>query len=148
MPVCYGVARWSYGGDTVHAGRATVMPRNKPALFRTRCVPVIFLKLSGPLHGECRFNTLYLDSMRCLNIYAKGGPRLCQVFIHEQQRYRFKQEMSVSSLLSVKHFYNRHNITTWASYRNPLCKKWYATLVKLCRYKTGLVYWMLVYEPG
>jgi len=33
MPVCYGFARWSYGGDTVYAGRATVMPRNKPALF-------------------------------------------------------------------------------------------------------------------
>ena len=35
MPVCYGFARWSYGGDTVHAGRATVMPRNKLALFRS-----------------------------------------------------------------------------------------------------------------
>jgi len=40
MPVCYGFARWSYGGDTVHTGRATVMPRNKPALFAARCVPV------------------------------------------------------------------------------------------------------------
>jgi len=35
MPVCYGFARWSYGGDTVHAGIATVMPRNEPALFRS-----------------------------------------------------------------------------------------------------------------
>jgi len=37
MPVCYGFTRWSYGGDTVHARRATVMPRSKPALF---CSPV------------------------------------------------------------------------------------------------------------
>jgi len=35
MPVCYGFARLSYGGDTVDAGRATVMPREKPALFRS-----------------------------------------------------------------------------------------------------------------
>jgi len=39
MPICYGVFRWSYGGDTVHAGKATVMPRNKPALFRTPVRP-------------------------------------------------------------------------------------------------------------
>jgi len=29
----------SHGGDTVHAGRATVMPRNKPALFRSPVRP-------------------------------------------------------------------------------------------------------------
>jgi len=28
-------ARWSYGGDTVDAGRATIMPQNKPVLFRS-----------------------------------------------------------------------------------------------------------------
>jgi len=39
MPVCYGFARWSYGGDTVHAGRATVMPRNKTVLFRSPVRP-------------------------------------------------------------------------------------------------------------
>ena len=33
MPVCYGFARWSYGGGTVYAERATVMPRNKPAMY-------------------------------------------------------------------------------------------------------------------
>jgi len=35
MPVYYGFTRWSYGGETVHAGEATVMPRKKSALFRT-----------------------------------------------------------------------------------------------------------------
>jgi len=39
MPVSYGVARWPYGGDTVCAGKATGMPRNKPALFRTPVRP-------------------------------------------------------------------------------------------------------------
>ena len=36
IPVYYGFTRWSYSGDTNHAGKATVMPRNKPALFRTK----------------------------------------------------------------------------------------------------------------
>jgi len=44
MPVCYGVARWSYGGDTVHAGRATVMPQKKPALFLIPVRPGCFKK--------------------------------------------------------------------------------------------------------
>jgi len=39
MPVCYGFARLSYGGNTVHARRATVMSRNKPALFRSPVSP-------------------------------------------------------------------------------------------------------------
>jgi len=39
MPVCYGVTRWSYDGDAVHAGRAAVLPRNKLALFRTPVRP-------------------------------------------------------------------------------------------------------------
>jgi len=39
MPVCYGFARWSYGLDTVHAGRATVMPQNKPVWFRCPVSP-------------------------------------------------------------------------------------------------------------
>jgi len=45
MPVCYGVGRWSYGGDTVHARRATMMPRNQPALFRTPVRPVCLKKI-------------------------------------------------------------------------------------------------------
>ena len=47
MPVCYSVARWSYDRDAVHAGRATVLPRNKPAFFRTPVrpgVPRLFKK--------------------------------------------------------------------------------------------------------
>jgi len=78
MPVCYGVARWSYGGDTVHAGIATVMLRNMPALFRSPvrlCKPRLFLlKPLGPLPGECRFNTVYPDSMRCLPASLRCGP--------------------------------------------------------------------------
>jgi len=35
MHVRYDVALWSCGGDMVHAGIATVMPRNEPALFRS-----------------------------------------------------------------------------------------------------------------
>ena len=49
MSICYGVARWSYGGDTVHTGRTTVIPRN-------------------------RFNTVYTDSMRCLPVSLRCGP--------------------------------------------------------------------------
>jgi len=45
MPVCYGFARWSYGGDKVYAGRATVMPQNKPALFRSPVRPGCFKKV-------------------------------------------------------------------------------------------------------
>jgi len=80
MPVCYGVARWSYGGDTVHAGRATVMPRTKPALFHTLVRPGetrLFkkkMKPLGPLPGELRFNTVYPDSMRCLPASLRCGP--------------------------------------------------------------------------
>jgi len=74
--VCYGFTRRSYGGDTVDAGRATVMPRNKPALFR---IPVSHgclkkLKPPGPLPGEHWFNTVYLDSMRCLLALLRCGP--------------------------------------------------------------------------
>jgi len=29
----YGFTQWSNGGDTDHAGRATMMPRSKPALL-------------------------------------------------------------------------------------------------------------------
>jgi len=56
MPVCYGFARWSYGGDTVHAWRATVMPRNKPALFRSPSSRGCLKKLKqpGPLPCESR----------------------------------------------------------------------------------------------
>jgi len=73
MLVCYGVARWSYGGDTVYAGRATVMPRNKPALFHT---PVLLknLKPPGSLPGERRFNTVYPDLMWCLPASLRCGP--------------------------------------------------------------------------
>jgi len=39
MPVGYGFARWSYGRDTVHVGRATVMPRTMPSLFRSPVSP-------------------------------------------------------------------------------------------------------------
>ena len=81
MPVCYGFAQWSYGGDTVHAGRATVMPRNKP--FAARCVPVspgcflIFETtetsscLTPVQHGESRFNAVLAAALRC----DPGGPR-------------------------------------------------------------------------
>jgi len=44
MPVCYGFARGSYGGDTDHAGRATEMPLNKPALFHSPVRPGRFEK--------------------------------------------------------------------------------------------------------
>ena len=44
MPVCYGFARGSYGGETVDVGGATVMPRNKPALFRSPVSPACFKK--------------------------------------------------------------------------------------------------------
>ena len=76
MPVCYGFAQWSYGGDTVHAGRAMVMTRNKPVLF---CSPVRpgglkKLKPPGPHPGERRFNMVYPDSMRCLPASLRCGP--------------------------------------------------------------------------
>jgi len=63
MPVCYGVAQWSYGGDMVYAGRATVMPRTKPVLFRTpefwwSPVVLIFCTPLGPLPVERRLNTV------------------------------------------------------------------------------------------
>jgi len=79
MPVCYGVARGSYGGKTVHAGRATVMARNNPALFCTLVRPSeprLFknLKLPGPLPGERRLNTVYPDSMRSLPASLRCGP--------------------------------------------------------------------------
>jgi len=35
LPVCYSLTRWSYGGGTVHAERASVLPWNKLALFRS-----------------------------------------------------------------------------------------------------------------
>jgi len=64
MPVSFGFARWSYGGDTVNAGKATVIPRDKPALFRSPVRPG-YLKKVKPLPGERRFSTVYPDSMRC-----------------------------------------------------------------------------------
>jgi len=76
MPVCYGFARWSHGGDTVDTERATVMPRNKPALFRSRVGPGCFNKIqtTGALLGEHRLNTVYNDSMRCLPAPLRCGP--------------------------------------------------------------------------
>jgi len=76
MPVCYGFARWSYGGDTVHAKRATVMPRNKPMLFHSPVRPgeSNILKPLGPYPGECRFNTVYPNSMWCLPASLRCGP--------------------------------------------------------------------------
>ena len=76
MPVCYVVARWFYGGDTVHTRRATVMPLNKPVLFRTPVRhggPLLF-KPPGSLPGERRFNTVYPDTMRCLQASLRCGP--------------------------------------------------------------------------
>jgi len=74
MPVFFGFARRSY--DTVHAGRATVMPQNKPALFRSPVRPGCLKKMKppGPLPGERRFNTVYPDSMRCLPASLRCGP--------------------------------------------------------------------------
>jgi len=78
MLVCYGFARWSYGGDTVHAGKATMMPRNKPALFYSPVRPGesrrFFFKPPGPHPGERRFNTVYPDLMRCLPASLRRGP--------------------------------------------------------------------------
>jgi len=70
MPVCFGVARWSYGGEAVYAGRATAMPRNKQALYR------LFKKLKPPepYTGERRFNTIYPDSIQCLPASLRCGP--------------------------------------------------------------------------
>jgi len=73
MPVYYGFARWSYDEDTVHVGRATVVPRNKPVLFRSPVRPGEsrrFLKKKfettgatsqgTPVqHGESRFNAVF-----------------------------------------------------------------------------------------
>ena len=76
MSVCYDFARWSYCVDTIHAGRATVLPRKKPALFRSPvssgCLKK--LKLHGPLLYEHRFSTVYPDSMRCLPASLRWGP--------------------------------------------------------------------------
>ena len=67
MPVCYGVARWSYGGDTVHTVRATVMPRTKLALFCTPVRPGCYKKIETtgttsqrtPVkHSVSRFNAV------------------------------------------------------------------------------------------
>jgi len=76
MRVCYGFSRWSYGGDTVDAGRATVMPRNKPQLFRSPVSHGCLKKMKppGPLPAEHRFNTVYPDSMRCLPVPLRCGP--------------------------------------------------------------------------
>ena len=57
MPVRYGFALRSYGGDTIHAGRATVMPWNKPALFRSPVRP-----------GESRMFKEIAGSTRCIPI--------------------------------------------------------------------------------
>jgi len=43
--VCYGFTQWSYGGDKVHAGIATVLPRNKPELFRSPVRPGYLKKI-------------------------------------------------------------------------------------------------------
>ena len=79
MPVCYGFARWSYGGDTVHAGRATVMPRNKTVLFRSPVRPgkswrFKKIETTGATSGERRLNTVYPDSIRCLPASLRCGP--------------------------------------------------------------------------
>jgi len=76
MLVCYIFARWSYGEDTVHAGRAKMKPWNKPALFCSPERPGCFKKLKpqGPLPCECRFNTVYPDSMQCSPASLRCGP--------------------------------------------------------------------------
>jgi len=70
MPVCYSFARWSYCGDTVHAGRAMVMPRKKPVLFRSPVRPGKswrfkkiwnhrgHIRLTPVQHGVSRFNAV------------------------------------------------------------------------------------------
>jgi len=65
MPVCYGFARWSCGGDTVDAGRATVMPRNKPAFFRSPVSHGCLKKLNH--RGHFPVNT---GSTRCIPIQS------------------------------------------------------------------------------
>jgi len=58
MPVYDRFIRWSYDEDMDHVGRATVMPRNEPALFRTPVCPGCLKKLKPPglLPGYRRFN--------------------------------------------------------------------------------------------
>jgi len=46
------------------------MPRNKPALFRSPVLPGCFKKFPC----ECRFNTVYPGSIRCLPAALRCGP--------------------------------------------------------------------------
>ena len=74
MPVGYGFAMWSYGVDTVHDGRDTVMPRKKLALFRSTVSSSCLKQIEPPepLPGERRSNTVYPDSMRRYGVFAMG----------------------------------------------------------------------------
>ena len=59
MSVYYTFTWLSYGGDTDHAERATVMPQKKPALIRTHRAPGILPGNQFPVqHGLSRFNAV------------------------------------------------------------------------------------------
>jgi len=67
--------QWSYGGETNYAGRATVILRNKPALFRTPMSPVFFKTTSrySPVqHGLSRFNMLFFSAS--LQLWSRLAP--------------------------------------------------------------------------
>ena len=79
---CYNsIIWWSYGWETDHAGRAIMIPRNKPAWFRTGCVPSVLKNTttgatsqwSPDQHGLYRFNTV-------LSCVATVWSRLALVF--------------------------------------------------------------------
>jgi len=71
MPVDYGFTRLSYGGETDHAGRATVMPRISPELsgigFALGEFRVIKKQTLGLLSGNRSFNMVYADTMLCFS---------------------------------------------------------------------------------
>jgi len=98
------VLRWRFGSCRKSY---TVMPRYKPALFRSPVRPdesklLKKLKPPGPLSGERRFNTVYPDSMRCLSASLRcdpEGPRCPQ----DSEAENENQDSVNEALLTEKH---------------------------------------------
>ena len=99
----------SPGSLTVHAGRATVTPRKKPALFRRPVRPgesrlfLTILKPLRPLPGERRFNTVYMDLMRCLPTSLRfcSGVHRCPKSDRTSETVCFLQKLSKVSSKNI-----------------------------------------------
>jgi len=87
--------------ETGHVEEATVLPRNRPVLFRTPVSLGCLNKTPLKLPGDRRFNTVYSVSMRCLPTSLRCGPGLSRC-LHRSDAQAENREIVSEALLEKK----------------------------------------------